>query len=178
MNKWISLRFCLFILKNPKQENWNCIKSTTIKTLFSTATLEHITRVFFRRRENQTRPQAETYVSVSWGQYVKRAAAKFDLFLWGALESMGQYFFRLWVWLLIGSQVCFWWVLTRQTHQFVLFSSGLEARLNLHNLCPIWKGLLKLAIKVCCVWVPVNLCRLPVLRWPSQGQRLLDPLGA
>lgn len=60
-------------------------------------------------------------------------------------------FLKLWVWPLIGSQVCFWWVLTRQTHQFVLISSGLKAKLNLDNLCLSCKGLLNLAIKVRCV---------------------------
>lgn len=57
-------------------------------------------------------------------------------------------FFKLWVWSLIGSQRCFWWVLKRQALQFVLISRGPKARLNLHNLCPSWKGLLNVAIKV------------------------------
>lgn len=70
------------------------------------------------------------------------------------------------LWPLIGSQVCSWWVLTRQTRQFVLISSSLRAGLNLDNLCLSWKGWVNLAIKVCRVRVPVRLCGLPVLRWP------------
>lgn len=82
------------------------------------------------------------------------AAAEPDSLLRGAQRPTWQCFLN-WVWPLIGSRRCFWWVLKRQALQFVLISRGLKARLDLHNLCLSWNGLLSVAIKVhrVCVWV-------------------------